>query len=167
MPILSGSLQNVYQSLDVYLTANLLFSDGSPISIRLHGIRRFIPPQTLPWVEAHYDFLGLNDTFMNRVGMTGAGVPRIATQREGYLQLNCFQSARSFTTRYTTSMMRDLVVGQFLDGELIDIHDYSTDPPGQDGWIVVDGVKDHVVDTGLHSGVIQHVVQIATRYLEI
>lgn len=166
MAILSGSLANVYASLDQYLTANLLFSDGAAVPLRLHGVRRFVPPATAPWIEAHYDFLGLNSVFMNRVGVTGGGVPRIATQREGYLQLNCYQRARSFSTRYTTSMIRDLVIGAFPEGEIITILDYvGTQEP--DGSLIIDGTQDHVADNGLHSGVVQHVVQVSMRYLEI
>lgn len=167
MPIVSGSLANVYASLDAYLQASLLFSDGSAIALRLHGVRRFVPPATDPWIEVHYDFLGLNSVFMNRVGLTGAGMPRIASERQGYLQLNCYQRARAFATRYTTAVIRDITIGAFPEGELIAVCDYTTDPPTPDGWIVADGIQDHVADTGLHSGIVQHVIQVKTRYLEI
>lgn len=166
MSILAGSLTNIYQSLDAYLTANLLFSDGAAVPLRPHGVRRFVPPVTAPWVEAHYDFLGLNSVFMNRVGVTGAGVPRIATERQGYLQLNCYQRARSFATRYTTGTIRDIVIGIFPEGEIITIWDYAgTQEP--DGSLIIDESKEHVADNGLHSGIIQHVIQVSMRYLEI
>jgi hypothetical protein len=32
---------------------------------------------------------------------------------------------------------------------------------------MVDGVKEHVLDNGYDSGLAQHVIQVATRYLEI
>lgn len=165
MVLVVNSLTHVHAALDAYLTANLLFADGSPVDLQLHGVRRFIRDSDLPWVEAHYDFLGLQQTYWNRAGQQAA-LAIIGTQREGYLQLNLYQRARVFATRYTTAIIRDIVVGAFPDGELIPVYD---DAPlvVQEGNLVLDGIQEHVVDTGLHSGVVQHVLQVFIRYLEL
>lgn len=169
MALLAVSLQNVYQSLDAYLTAVLLFPDGAPIALKGHGVRRFVPPPVDPWVEAHYNFLGLDDTFMGRVGQ-GDGPQRFAVQRSGYLQLNLYQRARVFTTRYTTAFIRDVVYAQFPEGGLIDVLDYTgTLPdvaPEKQASVILDGITENVVDTGDQSGVIQHVLRVQTRYVE-
>jgi len=164
MAIIANSLQHVYAALDRYLTAVLVFPDLSLVPLQLHGVRRFTRTTDIPWVEAHYDFLGLQQTFLNRAGQQAA-LPIIGTQREGYLQLNCYQRARTFATRYTTATIRDLVVGAFPDGELIPV--YADDTTTHEGNLIIDGVQEHVVDTGYHSGVVQHVIQVAMRYWEL
>src|SRR5262245_32137607 len=113
MTLVANSLSHVYQALDTFLTNNLLFSDGSAIPLRLHGVRRFVPPGDVPWVEAHYDFLGLQSQWMNRAGQYRENRSIYATQRSGYLQLNLYQRAPTFTTRYTTAAIRDAVVTAF------------------------------------------------------
>ena len=171
MAIVAANLENIYASLDQYLADHLLFSDGSPVALRLHGVRRFIPPVDLPWIEAHYDFLGLQNRFANRVSRTSAGLAVLAREPSGYLQLNCYQRARSFATRYLLASTRDLIVGAFPEGELIEIRGYeSTNTPATmeiEGHIVIDGIQEHHIDTGINSGVVQYVVQIKTRYLEL
>jgi hypothetical protein len=72
MAIVAGSLQNVHQSIDRYLQDNLLFRDGTAIPLRLHGQRRFVVLPELPWVEVHYDFIALQNTFMNRLTRTAS-----------------------------------------------------------------------------------------------
>lgn len=166
MAIIANSLANVYASLDAYLQANLLFADLSPIPLQLHGVRRFLHNFDLPWVEAHYDFLTLGATFMNRAGQQAA-LPIIGSMRSGYLQLNAFQRARTFSQRYTTASIRDVIVGAFPDGEIMPVYDYVGSSMVQEGSFIFDGTKDHVMDTGYHSGIVQHVVQIETRYLEL
>ena len=170
MAILAAGLINVYLSIDAYLTANMVNADGSAISLRLHGVRRFVPPTSDPWIEAHYDFLGLQNEFRNRDGM-GTGVPILATEKSGYLQLNLYQRAINFTQRYLTSTIRDTVVAVFPEGGLIPIAHYDglafEGTPAPEGWVVIDGVQEHVQDTAIHSGVIQHILRIATRYIEL
>lgn len=159
----AGTLTNVYGSLDAYLQAQLV--DGAGLAVRLHGVRRFIPPVDTPWVEAHYEFLGLQESFRRQIGGS-----IFATERQGYLQLNIYQRARVFTTRYTTAVARDLVVAAFPDGGIVpilNVTDATPDVPGVAvGALILDGLQEHVQDTGLRSGVIQHVVQVQTRYLE-
>jgi hypothetical protein len=171
MPIVAANLTNVYASLDKYLSDHLLFPDGSAIALRLHNQRRFIPPVDDPWAEVHFDFLGLNTSFRNRVSRTSAGVPTLATERSGYLQLNLFQRARIFATRYLLTSVRDVVAGAFAEGDLIEVLDFASinAPPtyAKEGWLVVDGTKEHQIDNAINSGVVQMVVQIQTRYLEI
>lgn len=174
MALLQASLANVYQSLDAYLGVALVDAQGAPLALRPHGVRRFVPPADAPWVEAHYDFLGLGDTYLGLAGPSLGGTRPypIGTARSGYLQLNCYQRARVFRQRYTTAAVRDLVVDAFPDGGLIPIHDWSqvTDSGGepiQEAVLVINGCKDHVQDMGLESGLVQHIVQIATRYWEL
>lgn len=171
MPIVAGTLDSIYASLDTYLQDHLRYADGSPVALKLHGVRRFVPPPDAAWVEVYYSFLGLQQRFMNRLTRTATGVPLIATERSGYLQLSIFQRARVFSRRYTLAAARDLVVGLFPDGEVLTIRDYSTDdaPPSLEplGSLMFDGVQEHTLDLGQMSGLQQHVVQIATRYLEI
>ena len=159
----AGSLGNVYASLDLYLQTRLM--DGAGLAVRLHGVRRFVPPIDDPWVETHYDFLGLQSDFRRQIG---AGV--LATERQGYVQLNVYQRARVFTTRYTTAAARDLVVAAFPEGGLVPIYDVSGAVPDtpytEAGVLILDGIQEHVQDTGIRSGIIQHVVQVVTRYLE-
>lgn len=161
----AGSLTNVYGSLDLYLQAALVDAQGQPLALRLHGVRRFVPPVEDPWIEAHYDFLGLSAAFQRQIGGSILG-----THRQGYLQLNLYQRARVFTTRYTTAGMRDLVVAAFPDGGIAPIYDLSVadanTPAPVVGAFILDGVQEHVLDTGQQSGIIQHVLQVATRYLE-
>ena len=171
MPIVAGTLESIYASLDVYLQTHLLYPDGSPVALKLHGGRRFIPPPDAAWVEVYYSFLGLQQRFMKRLTRTAASVPLIATERTGYLQLNLFQRARICSQRYTLAAARDLVVGCFPEGEVLTIRDYSTDdaPPSLEplGSLMFDGVQEHTLDLGQLSGIQQHVIQIATRYFEI
>lgn len=161
----AGSLENVYASLDLYLQTSLVDAAGVPLALRLHGVRRFVPPVDAPWVEAHYDFLGLTADFQRQIGGSVFG-----THRRGFLQLNLYQRARVFTTRYLTAGMRDLVMSAFPDGGVIPIYDVSQPDAlltlNAVGSFILDGVQEHVQDTGQQSGVIQHVLQIATRYLE-
>ena len=171
MPIVASSLTNVYASLDAYLTSTLFFTDGAPVPLRLHGVRRFIPPVDLPWIEAHYDFLGLQTSFRNRLTRTSAGLNIAVSERQGYLQLNGYLRARRYGDRYTTALIRDILVGAFPEGELIPVLNYaSTNAPPtyeQEGAIVLDGTQEHVLDTGINSGIMQVVVQVTTRYLEL
>lgn len=169
----AGSLANIYAALDTYLTAQLATTEG--LALRLHGQSRFIPPIDDPWVEAHYDFLGLQSEFLRQIGGSlpsarwpGYDESVYGTFRIGQLQLNIFQRARVFRTRYTTAAARDLVVNAFPDGAVLPVYAMPTDI-GQAlvGNILVNGLRsEHVVDSGYHSGVIQHILQIDTRYLE-
>lgn len=159
----AGSLQNVYASLDLYLQAKLVTSAG--LSVRLHGMRRFIPPVDDPWVEAHYDFLGLQSAFRRQV-TRGA----LATERQGHVQLDIFQRVRVFTTHYTTAVARDRVVAAFPEGAILKIYDVAgvgiDQPYVEVGALILDEITEHVADTGQKSGMIQHVLLVATRYLE-
>ena len=145
----------------------MLFADGSAIPLRLHGVRRFVPPGGSPWVEAHYDFLGLQSQWMNRAGQLRENRSIYATERSGYLQLNLYQLASTFTTRYTTASIRDAVVTAFHEGSLIRVYDLDDVSQPQEGWLVSDGLKEHVQDTGYLSGIIQHILQISMRYMEL
>jgi hypothetical protein len=172
--ILAASLANVYASLDAYLMAHLVDAQGLPLALRLHGVRRFVPPTEDPWVEVHYDFLGLGSTFKNLAGRRIEGIrPQpVAVERTGYLQINCYQRARIFSTRYTTAAVCDLVSDVFVEGSLIPVYDWSAvtesgGEPRQEAVLVCDGTKSHVADSGMQSGVIQHVIECATRYWEI
>lgn len=168
----AGSLANIYAALDAYLTDHLVTIAG--LSLRLHGIRRFIPPVDTPWIEAHYDLLGLQSQFLRQ---TGGALPSsqhpgydeavYGTERRGELQLNIYQRARFFLTRYTTAMARDRVVAAFPDSTLIPVTDSIGERPNDVvGNIITGDTTDAVLDTGLHSGVIQHVIHIQTRYIE-
>lgn len=170
MALLAGGLlQNVYASIDAYLQEHLLDAEGNAITVRLHGVRRFVPPVDAPWVEAHYDFLGIQSQYRRQMGSL-AGVSIHSTERQGHLQLNIFQRARVFSTRYTTAAVRDLVVAVLPEGHLLSIRDYAHQvegtTPDQVGLLVIDGLNEQVLDTGMRSGVIQHMVQCRTRYLE-
>ena len=156
----AGSLANVYASLDLYLQTSLVDAQGQPIALRLHGVRRFVPPVDAPWVEAHYEFLGLTGDFQRQVG---GGI--FGTHRRGFLQLDLYQRARVFTTRYVTAGMRDLVVAAFPEGGIVPIYDLSGTLL-EVGSLILDGIQEHVQDTGQQSGIIQHVLQVGTRYLE-
>jgi hypothetical protein len=160
----SGTLANVYGSLDTYIQTNLDGTGG--FAIQYHGQRRFVRPSDDPWIEVHYDFLGLQAQYKRHVGGD-----RFGTERRGYLQLNCYQRIRVFTQRYVTASMRDTVVAVFPEGGLIPVYDItgapSTGDPDHVGTVIIDGLQEHVVDTGYRSGVMQHLVQVSTRYLEI
>ncbi len=176
MPLLAqGKLQNIYDGLDRWLTAELTTKTG--LMVRAHGVRRFVPPVDDPWVEAHYDFLGMQSQFLRQAGGTrdtgrfpGYDDAVYATERRGQLQLNLFQRARFFATRYVTAIARDKVVAAFPDGTVIPIYDVAS---GGDtgaplaGNIITSDITEHVLDDGLRSGLIQHVVLIDTRYLEL
>jgi hypothetical protein len=172
MPILSGSLANVYASLDRYLAAALVDAHGVPLALRLHGVRRFVPPSEAPWVEAHYDFVGLSNRYLGLAGGRIAQGQPIGVERSGYLQLNCYQRARTFSQRYTLAHTRDIVVNAFPEGEIIPIYNWNDiEEAGgdavQEGSLVCDGVKEHTQDTGMESGVLQHIVQVMVRYWEL
>ena len=169
----AGSLANIYAALDAYLTEQLVTSAG--FALRLHGVRRFVPPIDAPWVEAHYGFLGLQAQFLRQTGGTiasarwpGYDESVYGTERRGYLQLNLYQRARFFMQRYTTAAMRDVVVGSFADGTILPVYDIVGERTAElVGNIIADGIdNEHVLDDGLKSSVIQHVLQIRTRYLE-
>lgn len=171
----TGSLENVYAALDTYLTEELVTKAG--LALRLHGERRFIPPVDDPWIEAHYDFLGLQSQFLRQTGgdMPNARTPGYdeaiyGTFRIGQLQLNLYQRARVFRQRYTTAYMRDRVVNAFPDTRVIPVYDvasHSDTGAALVGNILCMGLEnEQVLDDGMRSGVIQHVLQIATRYIE-
>ena len=159
----AGSLENVYYALDTYLHTHLVLAAG--LDVRLHGVRRFIPPVDAPWIEAHYDFLGLQSDFRRQTGRYADDALIYATERQGNLQLNIYQRARLWSTRYTTAAARDAVIAAFPEAGLIPIPD-STGGTDAQGMLILDGCQEHVQDTGIQSGIIQHVVQIKTRYLE-
>ena len=170
MALLAGGLlENVYASLDAYLQETLLDSTGVPLAIRLHGVRRFVPPIDDPWIEIHYDFLGVQSQFQRYTDKQN-GVTVHSVDRRGYLQLNIYQRARVFRTRYTTAHARDLVVTALPEGHIIPIRDYAhmvpDVTPDEVGLLVIDGLNESVNDTGQDSGITQHMVQCSTRYLE-
>ena len=166
----AGSLTNVYASLDRYIQEKLI--DGAGLSVKTHGTRRFVPPADAPWVEVMYNFLCLTQQHVrqmySRVPLQPMDV--YGTARSGHIQCNVFQRARQFTTRYVTALARDIVVGAFPEGGLIQIFDYSdalpdTEPNGV-GVIIMDGLTETVTDVGMESGITQHTIMIQTRYLE-
>jgi hypothetical protein len=167
----SGSLVNIHGSLDKYLLEQLTFADGTPIALRLHGVRLFTPPVDAPWVEADYSFLGLQQVFRRQTGQLALDVTPdnsiYATERQGQLQLNTYQRARVFATRYTTAAVRDRIVQAFPDGGIVPVYDIAggndVEPINQ---FLLDGLQEHIQDTGLQSGIIQHVIRVHTRYLE-
>lgn len=168
----AGSLANIYAALDAYLTEQLVTIAG--FVVRLHGVRRFIPPIDLPWIEAHYDFLGLHSQFFRQTGGTvpssqwpGYDDAVYGTERRGELQLNAYQRARFFSTRYTTAAMRDRVVTAFPDSTIIPVYDVTGQRPTElVGNVITGDIIDHVVDNGWHSSIIQHALRIQTRYIE-
>ena len=159
----AGSLVNVYAAWDTYLTAQLVTAGG--LSVRLHGVRRFIPPVDDPWVEAHYQFLGAGGQYQRQIGPSLYG-----TERHGFLQLNLFQRARVYTTRYTIASARDRVVAAFPEGGIVLVYDdASADINGvapQVAVIIIDELTEQSQDDGKYTGVMQHVITVATRYLE-
>ena len=157
----AGSLVNIQTSLDAYITAQI-----PTLTVRLHGVRRFIPPTDAAWVEVHYDFLGLQSEFRRQTGRWNDDKLVQATERQGNLQLNIYQRARQWATRYTTAAARDLVMNAFPEGQVIHIYDYGDTPGMIVGALIFDGVQEHVADKGMLSGLIQHVIQVRTRYLE-
>ena len=159
----AGSLQNVYAALDAHITAQLVTEAG--LTVRLHGERRFIPHTDAAWVEVHYDFLGLQSDFRRQTGRYADEALIYATERQGNLQLNIYQRARVWATRYTTAEARDAVIAAFPEGGLIPIPD-SVGGTDAQGMLILDGTQEHVQDTGIQSGIIQHVIQVKTRYLE-
>src|SRR3990167_6623377 len=166
----AGSLTNVYASLDAYCTTQLI--DAAGLSVKLHGVRRFVVPVDAPWVEVSYAFLGLQSQHVRQMYSRTPQTPMdvYGTARSGQLQLDIFQRARIFTQRYTTAAARDIVVGAFPEGSMIEIYDYTgvppDTPPAGVGVIILDGLTETVEDSGMESGVTHHVLQIATRYLE-
>jgi len=158
-----GNLVNIYGSLDAYIENAL----GNAITIRFHGVRRFIPPVDDPWLEVHYDFLGLQSEFRRQTGRWNDDKLIQATERQGNLQLNVYQRARVWATRYTTAAARDLVMGAFPEGLVMNVYDYSRLHGPRVGSLIFDGSQEHVQDQGMQSGLIQHVIQIRTRYLEM
>ena len=163
----AGSLQNIYASLDAYLTTKLVTEAG--LALQLHGVRRFIPPTETPWVEVFYDFLGMQSQFRRQTGAYHNDRLVLATEQHGYLQCDIYQRARFWATRYTTAAARDAVVSALPESGIILVYDYAS---GQDhtseevGAIILDGKTEYVADQGLTSGIIQHVIQVRTRYLE-
>lgn len=159
----AGSLQNVYASLDRYCQEQL--SDAAGLSVKLHGVRRFVPPTDAPWVEIAYNFLGMQAQHHRQIyeGVVG-------TSRIGHLQVSIFQRARIFAQRYTTAQARDTVVAAFPEGSIIEVYGYSDVLPDMEpaivGAIVLHETTEQVLDDGMESGVTQHVLTIQTRYLE-
>ena len=163
-----GSLANVYASIDRYLQEQ--FVDTGLLMVRLHGVRRFVPPTDAAWLEAHYAFLGLQGEYRRQIRGLPSGEDVFGIHRDGHLQLNLFQRARVFTTRYTTAAARDLVVNAFPEAGMLQLYDYTSQAPDTApepvGLLIFHGIQEHVADEGYESGVIQHVLQIQTRYLE-
>ena len=170
----AGALENIYAALDTYLTQELVVTAG--LSVRLHGVRRFVPPVDAPWIEAHYGFMGLQSQFLRQTGGTlpsvrlpGYDESVYGTERRGHLQLNCFQRARFFSTRYTTAHMRDVVVNAFPDGAILPVYDVTVPHDAGDplvGNVIVSDTTEQVIDDGMRSGLIQHTIEVQTRYIE-
>lgn len=157
----NGSLANVYYALDRYCAEQL-----PTLTIRPHNTRRFIPPVDDPWVETHYDFLGLSGEFRRYI--TKSAQDNVyGIERQGYLQINIYQRARTFATRVTLAAARDTVVAAFPESQAIGVYNYTggntVDVIGQ---IIIQGIQEHSQDNGMRSGVPCHVVQVLTRYLE-
>ena len=163
-----GSLANVYASIDRYLQEQ--FVETALLVVRLHGVRRFVPPVDDPWLEAHYGFLGIQEQYRRQIRGLPTGEDVFGIHRDGYLQLNLFQRARVFPTRYTTAAARDSVVAAFPEAGMLQIYDYTGQAPDTApapvGLLIFDGIQEHVADEGYQSGIIQHVLQVSTRYLE-
>ena len=167
-----GQLQNIYRSLDRYALEQLVTNRG--LTVRYHGERRFVPPVDAAWAELHYEFLGLSGVFRRaisvRVNDDTTRETVQASERQGMLQVNVFQRARTFATRYLIYAARDVVVEAFPESLSLAIYDYQNavdpDPPAQVGLLQFAGYTEHTQDLALRSGVLQHVVQIYTRYLE-
>ena len=166
-----GLMENVYASLDVYLAAQLT---DNGLTVRNHAERRFIPPADDPWVEAHYDSLGLWGDYRHRVTSTDLGARVFGVDRCGYLQLNIYRRARTFASRYLLGAPRDLVVSAFPEGGHIALYDYANaviGPSGEIepdlvGAILIDSIQEHTQDMGYRSAVMQHIVQIYLHWLE-
>ena len=91
-----GSLVNIYASLDQYLLATLaadVGDGGAGLALHMHGVRQFFPPVDAPWVQVHYDFLGLQSEYFHLANATD-----YAREPQGYLQLNIYQRAREWAT---------------------------------------------------------------------
>lgn len=163
-----GALANVYASLDRYLAEQ--FIETALLVVRLHGVRRFVPPVDAPWLEAHYAFLGLQGHYRRQIRGLSGGEDVFGIHRDGYLQLNLFQRARIFTQRYTTAAGRDVVVNAFPEAGMIGIFDYVNQIPDTTpvriGVLQWNGITEACVDDGYQSGVTQHMLQVQTRYLE-
>lgn len=162
-----GSLANVYASLDKYLLETIAAAPedgGAGLALHLHGVRQFIPPVDAPWVQVHYDFLGLQSQYFHLANAT-----QYAREPQGYLQFNVYQRARVWANRYLTAAARDAVVNVFPEGKILSIYDFSdtnTDMPEECGYFHIEHTKEHIQDMGLQSGVTQHVIQVFTRYFE-
>jgi len=168
----AGLMENVYASLDRYLTEQLVTAGG--LTLRGHAERRFIPPVDDPWVEAHYDYLGLWGEYRHRITSTDLGARVYGVDRNGYLQLNIYRRARTFATRYLLGRPRDVVVSAFPEGGQIALYDYAHAVVGPSGSIepelvgaiIVDYVQEHTQDTGYRTACMQHIVQVYMHWLE-
>ena len=163
----TGTLHNVYHSLDAYVTAAVVTAMG--LALRLHGTRRFVPPATDPWVEVDYSFLTLTRVFQRQVGGGYLG-----TEVIGPLSVGLYRQARVYTTDYTRDLAatRDTLLSHFPESGLIPLYDYSQvsgTPPSeapQVAALYIDTITEQLLDNGAVSGVVTWEIRPTLRYLE-
>lgn len=150
----ASRLTNIHDALDTYL-------DTLGFSVHRHGVRRFIPPVTAPWIRAHYGLLGMQRRAYRQVADTEVGDELIGT-----VDLVLAQHARTYATRYTLAATRDTVVAAFPPGGLIPVYDADDGDRPQIGHVYIDGVHEQFLDDGGTTGLVQHALTIRVRYIE-
>ena len=149
----AGLLDNVQQSLDAYIAT-------FGYSVHQHGVRRFVPPMTDPWIRARYDLLAMTRHPYRQVSLTEVG-----DELQGTVEVTICQHARTFTQRYTLASTRDTVVAFLIPSRTIPINDYAAGGT-QVGVLVIYDLGERLLDDGAVSGLVQHSISVHTRYIE-
>ena len=148
---------NIYYSLDLHLDALVVL--GYPV--QFHGVRRFVPPATGAWVQARYDLLPMSRHFYRQVSDTELG-----DEIQGTIELTLAEHARTYTQRYTLAAARDAVVAIFSPSGVVSIRDSAGDEHAKIGALYFDTLSERMLDDGSRSGLVQHSISVATRYIE-
>lgn len=162
MPLAAaGSLANMEQSLDLYLYNTLEVQEG--LAVHYFGDRRFIPPETAPWVHANYGNLNLQ----RQLGGRQVDNQHYGSLLLGSLDLVLAQHARNWPDRYRLSAVRDCVIPYFSEGVSIPVYDVPNDTATRIAEIQCLTLNENWLDDGSVTGLVQWGIQVGTRWLEL
>lgn len=162
MPLaVAGSLTMVEQSMDLYLSRTLEAQEG--LAVHYFGDRRFIPPETAPWVYATYG----NLTLQRQLGGRQVDHLHYGSLLLGSLDLVIAQHARNWPDRYRLSAVRDAIIPYVSEGVSIPIYDVPNDVETKIAEIQCLTLNETYLDDGSVTGLVQWGIQVGTRWLEL
>lgn len=162
--IIHAKRMDIEKSLDKFITDGLINTDG--YAAHLFGDRRFVPPESAPWLRVLYEQVGVRSEYQHYAGRNGNGQRIYSRHVEGFIIIYINIHARVFTDRYRLDDTINDVLRYFTDGRHIPILDYTNGTLVQIGTIHLTNTNDNVIDDAITSGVFTRIVFVQTNYLE-